>query len=319
MAKRKAIKIAVISRKGGSGKTTAVYHLAHGLALCGEKVLALEVDDNPRLHYDITGSDDAPDDSQTTYSLFTNPDMGIGRAAWRVSTREQVRSIPSLSTAAREQMIRSRGWHRPQDIDFVPGSERLRDLENKQHFAQSSAVRSTFEPLTQLAHALDVIDGDYDVILMDTLPALGMVQSNVLMAADAVIYVVDFDGGSRGDFKRTNDFFRTTVSQARQLGRTPPKVMGVIYNKYDPTIEENDVALLEAYTKPHYDPPNSDNFVGPVIPYPMLGMPIPFDKRRVVGAVNAHVSMHTWAPTTPIGEAMWLVTHGVYTMLAAGR
>lgn len=50
-------KIAIITSKGGTGKTTTAVNLAHGLALCGMKVLVVDCDPqrNVALTFDVTG------------------------------------------------------------------------------------------------------------------------------------------------------------------------------------------------------------------------------------------------------------------------
>ena len=50
-------KLAVITSKGGTGKTTTAVNLAHGLALCGMKVLVVDCDPqrNAALIFDVQG------------------------------------------------------------------------------------------------------------------------------------------------------------------------------------------------------------------------------------------------------------------------
>jgi cellulose biosynthesis protein BcsQ len=168
-----------------------------------------------------------------------------------------------------------------------------------------SAHDPNFVASGQLARAMDAITPQYDVVILDTPPALSLVQENVLLASDWVIPVVDFDIDSIDDYDRTITFYKMIASSAVRLNRQPPRVLGVVYNKYDETFEENDVRLLKAYTEQHFDPdPESERILEPLVPYPTLGV-IPEDRRRLTGAMNARQTVHTYTPTSKIGEALY--------------
>jgi cellulose biosynthesis protein BcsQ len=305
-----AVVLSIIAAKGGVGKTLIASSLGCGLALAGLKVLIGEIEDNMRLYHVLTGAGrrgEAPLDANlTTYAWFTAPRQGIGDSAYKVDMADLSSHLQGLSRPAQQELLMRRGWTAPQTVEFVPGSERIRNLENQFSMAQQSAHDPTFTPYGQLANAMNAIAPRYDVVILDTPPALSLVQQNVLLASDWVIPVIDFDIDSIADYDRTISFYKTIASSAARLNRQPPRVLGVVYNKYDATFTENDVLLLKAYTETHFHPfdVDSERLLDPLVPYDNLGV-IPEDRRRLTAAMNARQTVHTFTPTSPIGEALY--------------
>jgi cellulose biosynthesis protein BcsQ len=305
-----AVVLSIIAAKGGVGKTLIASSLGCGFALAGLKVLIGEIEDNMRLYHVLTGAgrrgEPPLDQNLTTYAWFTSPRQGMGDSAYKVHLADLAIRVPSLGKGALRELLIRRAWTMPQTLEFVPGSERLRGLENQYAMATQSAHDPNFIPYGQLARAMEAISPDYDVVILDTPPALSLVQQNVLLASDYVIPVIDFDIDSIADYDRTIAFYKTIAASAPRVQRQPPRVLGVVYNKYDASFTENDVPLLEAYTAKHFDPfdPESDRLIEPLVPYDNLGV-IPEDRRRLTAAMNARQTVHTFAPTSPIGEALY--------------
>jgi cellulose biosynthesis protein BcsQ len=304
-----AVVISIIAAKGGVGKTLIASSLGCGLALAGLKVLIGEIEDNMRLYHVLTGAgkrgETRLDASLTTYAWFTDPRRGIGDSTYKVNMADLASRIQGLNRPVQQELLVRRGWSQPQTLEFVPGSERIRNLENQFSMGMQSAHDPNFVASGQLARAMDAITPQYDVVILDMPPALSLVQENVLLASDWVIPVVDFDIDSIDDYDRTITFYKMIASSAVRLNRQPPRVLGVVYNKYDETFEENDVRLLKAYTEQHFDPdPESERILEPLVPYPTLGV-IPEDRRRLTGAMNARQTVHTYTPTSKIGEALY--------------
>lgn len=312
----RAVVLSIIAAKGGVGKTLIASSLGCGLALAGLKVLIGEIEDNMRLYHVLTGAGrrgEAPlDDNLTTYAWFTAPRSGIGDSTYKVDMADLAQRIQGLNRPTQEELRIRRGWTHAQTLEFVPGSERIRNLENQYMMAQQSQHDPSFVPYGQIARAMEAISPQYDVVILDTPPALSLVQQNVLLGSDFVIPVIDFDIDSIADYDRTIAFYKTIASAAARLNRQPPRVLGVVYNKYDATFTENDVPLLKAYTERHYDPfdEESERLLEPLIPYTNLGV-IPEDRRRLTAAMNARQTVHTFAPTSPIGEALYQMTLSV--------
>jgi chromosome partitioning protein len=134
-----AEKIAVLSQKGGTGKTTAVRHLADAFRRAGLSVLAVDLDPQGNL----SGYFDVPPDASPTIG-----EVLAGQAKAREAVHDGV----------------------------IPSSLHLASVE-------SSLTGKIGRELT-LRKALKPIDGDWDVILMDCPPNLGLLAVCGLVAAD---------------------------------------------------------------------------------------------------------------------------------------
>ena len=148
--------IAICNQKGGVGKTTTALNLGVGLAREGQRVLL--IDGDPQ--------------SDLTSSLGYNPDdldKSLGRLMYH-ATKE---SRPNL-----EDTI----LHHPEGVDIIPSNLELSSMET-----QLVNAMSREKVLTNL---LKEVKKDYDYIIIDCLPSLGMLTINALTAADSVIIPV---------------------------------------------------------------------------------------------------------------------------------
>ena len=153
---RMAKTIAICNQKGGVGKTTTALNLGVGLAREGQRVLL--IDGDPQ--------------SDLTSSLGYNPDdldKSLGRLMYH-TTKE---SMPNV-----EDTI----LHHPEGVDIIPSNLELSSMET-----QLVNAMSREKVLTNL---LKEVKKDYDYIIIDCLPSLGMLTINALTAADSVIIPV---------------------------------------------------------------------------------------------------------------------------------
>ncbi len=149
--------ISVANQKGGVGKSTSVANLGIGLSNLGYKVLAIDLDSQGSL----------------TASLgFTHPD--------KLDT-----SIANMMTGIINEEpldIHEGIIHHEEGIDLMPSNIELSGLE-------VSLVNVMGREMV-LKEYVDRIRDDYDYILIDCMPSLGMLTINALACADSVLIPV---------------------------------------------------------------------------------------------------------------------------------
>lgn len=153
----KATVMAVVNQKGGTGKTTTCENLGVGLAMEGKKVLFVDTD--PQASLTICLGHPVPDQLSPTLS-----DM-MGKI------------LSEQPIAPGEGIL-----HHPEGVDLIPANIELSGLEVSLVNAMSRE--------TILKQYLDTVKQNYDFILLDCMPSLGMLTVNALAAADNVLIPV---------------------------------------------------------------------------------------------------------------------------------
>lgn len=154
---RKATVMAVVNQKGGTGKTTTCENLGVGLAMEGKKVLVVDAD--PQASLTISLGYPVPDKLFPTLSDM----MGKVMAEQPITPGEGILT-------------------HDEGVDLMPANIELSGLEVSLVNAMSRE--------TILRQYLDIVKSNYDFILLDCMPSLGMLTVNALAAADNVIIPV---------------------------------------------------------------------------------------------------------------------------------
>ncbi|MCX7748217.1 MAG: AAA family ATPase [Clostridia bacterium] len=146
--------IALANQKGGVGKTTSSLNLAYALSELGQKVLLIDFD--PQSNLSMCFGIDRPDELKTTiYDLMV------------CIIDEKV--LPNKS-----EYILSFN-----NLDLIPCSIELSAIE-------MSLVNVMSRELV-LKMLLDHVKADYDYVIIDCMPSLGMLTVNALAACDSVL------------------------------------------------------------------------------------------------------------------------------------
>jgi chromosome partitioning protein len=193
--------ISVANFKGGVGKTSTAAHLAMSAALDGYKVLVIDLDSQGSMTSIMGGK--VQDEWQTAFPLMAKD------YALNVQAENQTRDTPlpldetlteALNIKARD-LIQPTHWP---NIDLIGAQLNLYWAEFQVPVWRMQ-LRSwaLWDALSNALASEDILT-DYDIILLDTPPALGYLTINALAAADILLVPL---GASFLEFDSTGRFF----------------------------------------------------------------------------------------------------------------
>jgi chromosome partitioning protein len=216
---------AVTNFKGGAGKTTTAIHLAQRAALDGLRVLVVDLDAQASLTLLfglIPDLDITPEDTITD-TLVSNPG--------------------GLMSIIRESYFTG--------IDLVPSNLQLQDcdlqLGNPATNNQSALGLNAVE---RLSVAIDSVKAEYDLVVIDCGPNLGLLTMNAVYAATGLLIPIP---PSIADFGSADLFTKTmgTLLSSAPFDR-PRDFLSVMVTKHTNNAEARDVeAMTRLAFKPH--------------------------------------------------------------------
>ena len=149
--------IAIANQKGGVGKTTTTSNLGIGLARQGKKVLLIDADAQGSLTASLGIRE--PDRLEITLATI----MG------NIINDEEIRLDYGILS-------------HDEGVDFIPGNIELSGLE--------TSLINVMSRETVLRTYIDLQRENYDYILIDCMPSLGMITINVFTCADSILIPV---------------------------------------------------------------------------------------------------------------------------------
>ena len=197
--------IAIANFKGGVGKTSTCAHLAMSAALDGYKVLVIDLDSQGSLTSIMGGN--VPDEWSTAFPLMAKDYAQALQAENTVREAAGQPALPFDETLTEALNVNARDIIQPThwpNIDLLGAQLNLYWAEFQiPVWRMGLRSWSLWDALTNALTNERIVD-DYDIILIDTPPALGYLTINALSAADILLVPL---GASFLEFDSTGRFF----------------------------------------------------------------------------------------------------------------
>lgn len=149
--------ISIINQKGGIGKTTTALNMAAGLGIKNKKVLLIDIDSQANLTRGIGIDNDYP--NYDVYDLIISKDLNPKKLILKTTTK---------------------------NVDVVPSSMGLAGIEI-QLVKDNRIEELIFLPF------IEKIKKEYDYVIFDCPPALGLMSKNALSISNSLIIPMQAD------------------------------------------------------------------------------------------------------------------------------
>ncbi len=263
--------VAVANFKGGVGKTSTAAHLAMSAALDGYRVLVIDLDSQGSMTSIFGGK--VQDEWQTVFPLLARHYALHLRAEnqRRLDRGEAPQPLDDTLSDALDVRAQSlvQKTHWP-NIDLIGAQLNLYWAEFQiPVWRMSGRGWKLWDALSDMLGADGILD-QYDVIFLDTPPALGYLTINGLAAADILLVPL---GASFLEFDSTGRFFdmlHSTFSSIEEAENMAARALGrdglafqwdavrAVVTRYDGSQQAELAALMQAYLGQTLSPHRQD-------------------------------------------------------------
>ncbi len=235
--------IAIVNQKGGVGKTTTAVNLTAGLGLKGKKTLLVDID---------------PQGNSTS-------GFGINKKEVAASSYEFIMGIKP----AAEVIIHTKF----KGVDIIPSAMDLAGAEIE--------LTATEDREVQLKRALSFIREQYDYILIDCPPSLGLISLNAMTAADTFLVPIQCEYFALEGLSQ----LMSTMRQVKRLYNPTLELEGVLLTMYDGRLNLTQQVVSEI--KKFFGKKLYNSFITRSVRLseaPSFGLPIQYYDHRSKGA-----------------------------------
>jgi chromosome partitioning protein len=183
--------VAIANQKGGVGKTTTAVNLAAALAMRGKKTLLIDLD--PQANSSISFLD-LRTIKRSTYDAIAEPDCAL---------------VDVIQPAPLENLY------------IAPARIGLAKLESR--------LVGELDAHFRLKDKIQALNGDFENIVIDCPPALGLLTVNALVAATHLLIPIQ---SSYFALEGTDDLLET-IEKVRQRPNPALRILGVVITMHD--------------------------------------------------------------------------------------